>query len=116
MLLVDMLCLTHKISDRLGRSAAGASDVDRFWLTFLTSEPRSIDEDVFADILESTGWMPMDLQASLKRLIDSGRVTNLDARGKRVSKPLHYKNAERLVLIGPPTVRLDLSGSKTLIS
>lgn len=76
-----------------------ASDVDRYWLTTLDKEPTAIDEALFADILETTDWMPQDLQASLLRLIDAGMVKNIDATNARSSRPLHPEDAERLVLI-----------------
>lgn len=84
---------------------ASPQDVDSFWLNLLSEEPQVFDMDAFADILEKTGWMPMDLQASLKRLIEAGLVSNLDARRKRVSKPLHYQDGERLVRLSSQQVQ-----------
>lgn len=80
---------------------ASAYDVDRFWLEYLGDAVRRVDEKAFADILEANEWFPGDLQASLARLIDSGRVKNLDASRRRPSKPLHYeKDGERLQRTG----------------
>jgi three-Cys-motif partner protein len=75
---------------------AGAADVDRFWLDYLAAGERRVDEKAFADILEDKDWFPGDLQASLVRLIDAGRVRNLDAPRRRPTKPLHYKDGDRL--------------------
>jgi three-Cys-motif partner protein len=69
---------------------AGAADVDCFWLDYLAAGERRVDESAFADILEDKDWFPGDLQASLVRLIDAGRVRNLDASRRRRTKPLHY--------------------------
>ena len=75
---------------------AGAADVDRFWLDYLAVGDRRVDEKAFADILEDKDWFPGDLQASLVRLIDAGRIRNLDASRRRPTKPLHYKDGDRL--------------------
>jgi three-Cys-motif partner protein len=79
---------------------ADAADVDRFWLDYLAAGERRVDERAFADILEDKDWFPGDLQASLVRLIDAGRVRNLDASRRRPTKPLHYKDGDRLQRIG----------------
>lgn len=76
-----------------------ASDIDKYWLTTLHKEPTVVDDAAFADILEATDWMPQDLQASLVRLIDAGKVKNIDAASVRSSRPLHPEESERLVLL-----------------
>ncbi len=94
------------ITDMFGAdvdSVAGhtsAADVDRFWLEYLVSGSRRVDTRDFADILEDQDWFPGDLQASLVRLIDAGRVRNLDASRRRPATPLHYKNGDHLELTG----------------
>jgi hypothetical protein len=77
---------------------ASPDDVDAFWLDYLGDEVRGVDEKAFADILEDKDWFPGDLQASLVRLIGAARVANLDAKGRRPKKPLHFetKGGERL--------------------
>jgi three-Cys-motif partner protein len=70
---------------------ASPADVDAFWLDYLGDQVRRVDEGAFADILEDKDWFPGDLQASLVRLIDAGRVANLDAKGRRPKKPLHFE-------------------------
>ena len=75
---------------------AGAADVDRFWLDYLATGDRRVDVKAFADILEDKDWFPGDLQASLVRLIDAGRIRNLNASRRRPTKPLHYKDGDRL--------------------
>jgi three-Cys-motif partner protein len=72
--------------------------VDQFWLGYLSANPKVIDEDAFADILEQLGWTPNDLQTSLARLIKAGKVSNLNATNFRPKHPLHYEKKERLVL------------------
>ncbi|MBP7780140.1 MAG: three-Cys-motif partner protein TcmP [Burkholderiaceae bacterium] len=72
--------------------------VDEFWLSYLSTDPKAVDEDAFADILENRGWTPKDLQSSLVRLIQAGKVRNLNASSPRPAHPLRYKERERLVL------------------
>ena len=89
-------------ADEMPMTAEGldnASDVDKYWLTLLRKEPTVVDDALFADILEATDWMPQDLQASLVRLIDAGRVKNIDATNARSSRPLHPEDFERLILL-----------------
>lgn len=76
-----------------------SEEVDSFWIRYLSAGERRVSTADFADILETTSWMPSDLQGSLVRLMKSGAIRNLDAdASKRRSKPLHYDKAERLQL------------------
>jgi three-Cys-motif partner protein len=69
-----------------------------FWLQALSSEPRRIDEAQFATFLEETDWFPDDLQTALGVLIKTRVVSNLDAKGTRRRRFLHFENGgERLV-------------------
>lgn len=81
-----------------GRSSP--DEVDAFWRRYLVQGERRVDTAAFADILESTNWLPKELQSSLTRLIAAGVVVNLDAMGsRRPAKPLHFEKAgERLQL------------------
>lgn len=72
--------------------------VDQFWLGYLSTKPKVVDENAFADILEQQGWTPYDLQASLARLIQAGKVCNVHATSFRPKHPLHYEKKEQLVL------------------
>lgn len=72
--------------------------VDQFWLTYLSTTPKVVDEDAFANILEQQGWTPNDLQASLARLIKAGKVGNVNVTSFRPKRPLHYEKKEKLVL------------------
>lgn len=76
--------------------------VDQFWLSYLSTEPKVVDEKAFADILEHQGWTPKDLQASLSRLIKAGKVSNVSAKGARPARPLHYDEQEQLMLTNHP--------------
>ena len=78
---------------------ASPDDVDRFWIEYLKEGVRQIGRAEFAEILERTDWFPGDLQASLVRLIKSGVVRNLDMKGKRPKRPLHFEDNERLQLL-----------------
>jgi three-Cys-motif partner protein len=74
-------------------------EVDRHWIQYLAAGPKKVDAHEFARILEDTNWFPGDLQASLVRLIREGKVKNLDAKGARPKKPLHWDAGERLQLV-----------------
>lgn len=81
-----------------GRSTP--EEVDNHWRKYLVGSPKRIDTATFADLLESTNWLPGELQASLVRLIKAGELENLDDGGKRrPARPLHFeKSGERLCL------------------
>lgn len=72
--------------------------VDQFWLSYLSTSPKVVDEGAFADILEQQGWTPSDLQGALARLIQMGKVSNLNATSPRPKHPLHYQKKEQLLL------------------
>lgn len=86
----------------LTEGRAEYTEVDAYWQDYLAMGVRRVGETEFAGILEETNWFPGDLQGSLVRLIDSGKVTNLDAPKKRPKKPLHWKENERLMLTEEP--------------
>ncbi len=96
----DELFPSHELIDE-DEGHATPEEVEKFWLTKLSSSPQRFDSHKFADLLEETDWFPGDLQEALGRLIASGKVINLDARGKRRKHFLHYdKSGERLQLTG----------------
>lgn len=75
------------------------SDVDAFWRGYLSAGERRVGTADFADILETTNWLPGELQSSLVRLVKAGAVRNLDAdASRRRTRPLHFDKAERLQL------------------
>lgn len=82
----------------------GAEDVqdamvaELAWLSRITECPKIFDEKIFAEIIEETNLTPSDLQKALGKLIKENRVINLDEKGKRRSKFLHYEKHERLRL------------------
>lgn len=95
------------ISDLFGQEShvdqnawhASALAVDRFWIDYLGSGVKLIAMPEFADMLETTGWFPGDLQASLNRLIAAKKVVNLDSNSRRPKRPLHFEGkGERLAL------------------
>ncbi|WP_155648665.1 three-Cys-motif partner protein TcmP [Burkholderia pseudomultivorans] len=89
---MDMF-LEHAVTEVDGVRSS-PEEVDRFWIDYLGKGNKRIDQAAFADILETTNWLPRELQASLARLIKSGAVVNLDAIGKkRSAKPLHFEGA-----------------------
>lgn len=70
--------------------------VKEYWLSLLSTEPIPFGEDVLADMLETTGWLARDFQQSFGELMTEGRVENVDARGKRRTRFVHFEKAERL--------------------
>ncbi len=102
---VDLFADAAETVPSQGRSTP--QEVDDFWRKHLVGGTKRIDTAAFADILESTNWLPTELQASLIRLIKAGELENLDAgEKKRPVKPLHFdKKGERLRLknAGPPS-------------
>lgn len=97
---VGDLFATEVTADATG-GRSNPAEVDQFWLRYLAGGERRIGSTEFADILESTDWLPVELQLSLVRLVKAGKVRNLDAdASKRRTKPLHYDGAgERLQLV-----------------
>lgn len=82
---------------------ASLSEVEQYWLTYLSGGTKRVGEDEFANLLEDTDWFPGDFQRALGALIDAGKVINLDAAKKRPKKPLHWeKKGERLKLVKGP--------------
>lgn len=73
-------------------------EVDRKWVHYLSNGTKKVDLHEFALLLETTNWFPGDFQSSLVRLIQQGKVINLDAKGKRPKKPLHWKDGDRIQL------------------
>lgn len=93
----DMFAETYDdLADNDEQASPGV--VDEFWLKYLSTDPKVVDEDAFADILEQQGWTPNDLQASLARLIKAGKISNVNATNLRPKRPLHYEKREQLVL------------------
>lgn len=83
-----------------GEGRSTPDEVDDYWRRYLADGAKRIGTAAFADILESTNWLPVELQASLVRLIKGGHLENLDDGGeKRPARPLHFeKSGERLCL------------------
>lgn len=93
----------HAIAE-VDDSRSSPSEVDDFWRDYLAKGEKKVDLAAFADILESTNWLPQELQSSLSRLIKAAEVSNLDAAGKRRPvKPLHYEGKGE-------TLRMTTSG------
>ena len=75
-------------------------EVEAFWRSYLAVGDRRVSTADFADILETTNWLPGELQSSLVRLVKAGAVRNLDADAtKRRTRPLHFEKSERLALM-----------------
>lgn len=89
-----------ELAPDVGDGRSDPEEVDAFWRQYLAAGGRRIGTSEFADILESTNWLPGELQSSLVRLVKAGIIKNLDAdASRRRSKPLHYDGAgERLQL------------------
>ena len=82
----------HVVEDKVSMM-----EVERYWLKCLSPQPKKIGLEEFADMLEETDWFPGNLQRALGNLIDTGKVHNLDARGKRRKNFIHFdEGGERL--------------------
>lgn len=79
---------------------ASPDEIEIFWLERLSLAPRLFGLAEFADMLEEKDWFPGDLQQALGHLMVQGKVANLDAKGKRKSRYLHFEVGERLQLTG----------------
>jgi hypothetical protein len=88
------------ISEDDGR--VSGDEVEQYWLSKLSDVPRMFGNTEFAGILEETDWFSGDLQLALGRLMDQGKVVNIDAKGRRKTRFLHYDlgRGERLQLTG----------------
>jgi three-Cys-motif partner protein len=75
------------------------SEVQQYWLNYLTGEAKRIGEEEFANLIEETDWFPGDFQRALLSLITAEKVRNLDAPKKRPKQPLHWKDGDRLQLM-----------------
>jgi hypothetical protein len=51
---------------------------------------------VFADLIEETDALPMDLQRGLKKLIDEDKVKNESQKGRRRKNWVKWREKERL--------------------
>lgn len=88
-------------SDRVQReNLAEPADVKLYWLNRLSATPRLFGIAELADMMEETGWFESDIQAGFGELEREGKVRNLDSKGKRSKKPVHfsarYGRGERL--------------------
>lgn len=76
---------------------ASVSEVEQYWLKYLSGAAKQVGEDEFASLIEDTDWFPGDFQRALGSLINAGKVCNLDAPRKRPTSSLHWKKSgERL--------------------
>ena len=93
----DMFSADPQAEPADGRSSS--EDVEAFWRNYLAVGERRVRTADFADILETTNWLPGELQSSLVRLVKAGAVRNLDADAtRRRTRPLHFEKSERLVV------------------
>ncbi len=74
------------------------SEVEQYWLNYLTGGTKRVGEEEFANLIEETDWFPGDFQRALVSLITADKVRNLDTPKKRPKQPLHWKDADRLQL------------------
>lgn len=95
----DMFGSETFVDDKGGH--ADETAVLQYWRDLLAGGgARLIGEEEFANMLEETNWFPGDFQRALNLLVNAAEVENLDAKGKRPKKPLHWDGVgERLQLI-----------------
>lgn len=70
--------------------------VKQYWLEKLTHIPKVFGIEDLANMLEETNWFETNFQQAFSELNEEGKVVNLDARGKRPKKPVHFDKNERL--------------------
>ncbi len=70
--------------------------VKQYWLEKLATTPRAYGIEELADMLEETNWFETNLQQAFNELIEEGKVVNIDSRGKRPKRPVHFDKNEQL--------------------
>jgi hypothetical protein len=76
---------------------ADLSEVKSYWLTKLSSIPRSFGITELADMLEETDWFASDFQKAFKELYAEGKVKNQDAKKARPVNAVNFEKGEMLV-------------------
>ncbi len=66
-------------------------DAMEYWLRTLGFESNYFGNEELADMLEETGWFPSDLQRAFGSLLNDQKVENLDIKGKRRSRFVHFE-------------------------
>jgi len=74
-------------------------EVKKYWLSKLSSTPKSFGIIELADMIEETDWFVMDFQNAFKELENDGRVENLDKQRKRPVHTVKFEKEEKLVRI-----------------
>jgi hypothetical protein len=86
-------------TDEIDLDTAGSVDLEvvkNYWLDKLTHTPKAFEIEDLANMMEETNWFESNLQQAFTELMEEGKVENLDARGKRPKKPVHFDKNERL--------------------
>jgi three-Cys-motif partner protein len=86
-------------SDEIDSGATDTVDMEavkQYWLGKLSRTPRTFGYEELANMLEKTNWFETNLQQAFNELLEEGKVINLDARGKRPKKPIHFDKNESL--------------------
>ena len=74
-------------------------EVKKYWLSKLSSTPKSFGIIELADMLEETDWFVMDFQNAFRELENEGWVKNLDKLRKRQVHTVKFEKEEKLVRI-----------------
>jgi three-Cys-motif partner protein len=74
-------------------------EVKKYWLSKLSSTPKSFGIIELADMLEETDWFVTDFQNAFKELENEGWVKNLDKSRKRPVHTVKFEKEEKLVRI-----------------
>ena len=96
---IDSTGQPELFTDEINSGTKGIMDLEvvkKYWLAILTHKPRVFEIEDLANMLEETNWFESNLQQAFNELIKEGKVKNLDARGKRPKKPVHFDQKERL--------------------
>lgn len=79
-----------------GSPSIDLENVKNYWLTVLSDKVVAFDEARLADMLEETDWLISDFQAAFGELLGEEKVENVDAKGKRTKRYVHFDKGERL--------------------
>lgn len=96
---LELFRASEYVHDSEKRSVA--AEVKAHWLNKLSTTPHLFGLEELADMLEETGWFEGDFQAAFGELEKEGRAKNLDTKGRRRTKFVHFdahnNKGERLV-------------------
>jgi three-Cys-motif partner protein len=86
-----------QVESSLGGVNDRIENLKKLWLARLDTQPLSVTEAVFADLICQSNCFPSELQLALRSLMERGDVRNVDADMKRrVKNVVNYEKRERI--------------------